>query len=118
MLHISLRLVLRSARGADFDDRLLFHSGVTDIILRHFCSLPTRFHLVLRDPRRDTASTRSKARHPMFGRSQFANFAPNRCRTRRTGLVSVDPTRLPVDEAAFFFKERRYVSELSRSFSG
>ena len=36
MLHISLRLVLRSARGADFDDRLLFHSGVTDIILRHF----------------------------------------------------------------------------------
>ena len=36
MLHITLRLVLRSARGADFDDRLLFHSGVTDIILRHF----------------------------------------------------------------------------------
>ena len=36
MLHISLRLVLRSARGAGFDDRLLFHSGVTQIILRHF----------------------------------------------------------------------------------
>ena len=43
MLHISMRLVLRSARGAGFDDRLLFHSGVTEIILRHFLLIAHSF---------------------------------------------------------------------------
>ena len=69
MLHISARLVLGSARGAGFGDRLLFHSGVTENILRHFELIANSFHVVIPERRRHTASTRSKGGHPMFGRS-------------------------------------------------
>ena len=69
VLHISARLVLGSARGAGFDDRLLFHGGVTENILRHFELIAYWFHMVIPERRRHTASTRSKGGHPMFGRS-------------------------------------------------
>ena len=74
MLHISLRLVLRSARGADFDDRLLFPSGVTDIILRHFWLIAYSFSFgTLR-------AAQGHRKYQIEGRLdvQFANFAPNR----------------------------------------
>ena len=59
MLHISARLVLRSARWIGFGDRLQFHSSVAEHMLRHF---------ELR-PRRETTSAGSKGGHSMFAPS-------------------------------------------------
>ena len=65
----SARLVLRSARCVGFDDRLRFHSGVTENIFRLFEFSARSFHVIVREPRRHTANIRSKGDHPMFGRS-------------------------------------------------
>ena len=69
MFHISGRVVLLNARSPGFDYRLRSHSGVTENILRLFQLIANSFHVVIHEPRRHTASTRSKGGHPMFGRS-------------------------------------------------
>ena len=69
MLHISARLVLPSARGAGFHDRLLFHGSVTENIHRRFEFISYSCHVKITERRRHTASTRSKCGHPMFVRS-------------------------------------------------
>ena len=69
MLRISAGRMFRSAHGARFDDRLQFHTGVSQIRLDISSSLPIQFHVVIHEPRRHTASTRSKGGHSMFGRS-------------------------------------------------
>ena len=74
MLHISLRLVLRSARGAGFDDRLLFYGGVTENILRHFQLIAYSFSFGT--PR----AAQGHRKYQIEGRLDvhFDNFAPNR----------------------------------------
>ena len=54
LFHVCARLVLGSARGAGFGDRLRFHSGVTENIHRRFEFIAYLCYVIIREPRRDT----------------------------------------------------------------
>ena len=69
MLRISAERMFRRARGARFDDRFQFHWCVAQKTVGHFELIAYSFHVVIHEPRRHTASTRSKGGHSMFGRS-------------------------------------------------
>ena len=62
MLRISAERMFRSARGARFDDRLQFHSSVSQNTVGHFELIAHSFHAVIHEPRRHTTDS-------MFGRS-------------------------------------------------
>ena len=111
MLRISAERMFRSARGARFDDRLQFHSGVAQKTVAHF-ELPIS--------RRHPRATQAHRQYQIEGRPLYVwTFSlPTSRRTRDAHdvlVLCVDPTRFSVDEAAVFFEKFRPVSGVNPS---
>ena len=106
--------MFRSAHGARFDDRLQFHSGVSQNTVGHF---ELTAHLIsCGHPR----ASQAHRKYQIEGRPLHVwTFSlPTSRRTRDAHdlfLLCVHSTRLSVDEAAVFFEEFRSVSGVNPS---
>ena len=78
MLRISAGRMFRSARGARFDDRLQFHSGVAQNTVGHFELIAYSFSFWSSTSLAGTLQVPDRRAATPCLDVQFANFAPNR----------------------------------------